>query len=342
MKKRWFCFLLLFVICLSGCTFLKGNSQSAVATYPDKEAPAKIFKTDAHWVALVNSYGSSDYTLSVSEDLHTLQGVYTATDVSIWFMAVNDTAAFFCEETEEHYTYKAYLLQEKTMKTVFSTPAGDIYQTQEVGLLGNLAYYCYIDYASLTVSVIAYDLLTGTTSVAWEKPYVEAEMPYCFAVEGNLLSVAHSKAVTVLDLTTGDIPFSISLPNEVQHVFSVSYDPANDACALYYSDQDSEDIGIIAEGATKITSHFTFGSNRYAYHDQIKCINGYIYWIAQANITGNVTDHYQLVIYNYKTGKPTEIKRTFYFHYDDGTLYSLRFDKNGDYSNIELMEREVE
>ena len=60
------------------------------------------------------------------------------------------------------------------------------------------------------------------------------------------------------------------------------------------------------EGQTEIASVFTFSQNHYAYQDKIDCHDGHIYWIAQANVSGNVTDHYTFIDYNYLDHKPTE------------------------------------
>lgn len=97
------------------------------------------------------------------------------------------------------------------------------------------------------------------------------------------------------------------MPEAVKYVYCVSYDSKNDTCALYYADNDSEDIGILKEGQTKIASVFTFSQNHYAYQDKIDCHDGHIYWIAQANVSGNITDHYTFIDYNYLDHKPTEI-----------------------------------
>ena len=110
----------------------------------------------------------------------------------------------------------------------------------------------------------------------------------------------------------------------------------SDTCALYYADNDSEDIGILKEGQTEIASVFTFSQNHYAYQEKIDCHDGHIYWIAQANVSGNVTDHYTFIDYNYLDRKPTEIDRTFSFYRNEIELYLLRFNKNGDYSHIDL------
>ena len=93
------------------------------------------------------------------------------------------------------------------------------------------------------------------------------------------------------------------------------------------------------QGDTAIRSVYTFGSNEYAYQDQIKCVNGCIFWISQHNVSGNVTDHYRLIQYDYLQDKPMETNRTIAYFIDGKTVYFLRFDKAGNYQNVELRQR---
>ena len=93
------------------------------------------------------------------------------------------------------------------------------------------------------------------------------------------------------------------------------------------------------EGDADILSVFTFSKNHYAYQDKIECYDGHIYWIAQANAIGAITDHYKFFDYNYLEHKSTEIDRTFSFYRIESDLYLLRFNKNGNYTHIDLCQR---
>ena len=119
------------------------------------------------------------------------------------------------------------------------------------------------------------------------------------------------------------------------YTYSVSYDSKNDVCALYYADEDSEDIGIIKEGETEISSVCTFSENYNAFREEIECHDGHIYWIFQADVSGMVADHYTLVNYNYLKHRPIETKRILDFFRDGSKLYSLRYNER-DYTHIDL------
>lgn len=331
---RLLCILLPLVLLLSGC-IRTAPKATRIATYPKDNAPLQIIPAGDRWVALVGAYESDDYSVSVSESPETLNPVYSVKDTSIWFFTANEHCIAWCEESEIAYTYKAYLFDEEKVITLVSINDVDNYQPQNVGVYGKSIYYTNIDYSAKNVTVYAYDITSQTAGVVLSEPYAEEGAPYVISVEDVYLSYAGYQAIKVIRLDNGETVFESALPNAVEYVYAISYDSANDACGLYYCDEDSEDIGIFKEGDTEVLSHFTFNENHYAYHDQIRCTNGHLYWIVQSNVTGLITDHYILMEYNYIDPEPKEIERTFYCYIDGDTVYTLRFNKKGNYDGIE-------
>ncbi len=342
MKKqtvlKYGCMLISLILILSGCGRTTPKS-TRIASYPKENAPLQIIPVGDQWVSLVGTYESDDYSISVSDSMETLNPVYSVKDTSIWFFTANDRCIAWCEESESTYTYNIYLFDEEKVETLASIPTKDEYQPQNVGVYQNFVYYTTIDYTAKTVTVHAYDISTKTKGVVLSEPYPEGGAPYVISVENGYLSYAGYQSVTVIRLDDGEVVFQDNLPKEVEYVYAISYDHINDTCGLYYCDEDSEDIGIFKEGDTEVKSHFTFNEHHYAYHDQIRCTNGHLYWISQANVSGRITDHYVLVDYNYIDAKPKETQKTFYFYIDGDTLYSLRFNKNGAYDGIDLYQQ---
>lgn len=339
MKKRsvlkLLCVLLPVVLILSGCIHTAPKA-TRIATYPRDNAPLQIIPAGDRWVALVGAYESDDYSVSVSDSPETLNPVYSVKDTSIWFFTANEHCIAWCEESETTYTYNVYLLDEEKVETLASIEINDRYQPQNVGVYRTSVYYTTIDYTAQTVTVHSYDIATKTTGIVLSEPYAEGGAPYVISVEDGFLSYAGYQSATVIRLDDGEVVFQANLPKAVEYVYAISYDSANDACGLYYCDEDSEDIGIFKEGDTEVLSHFTFNEHHYAYQDQIRCTNGHLYWIVQSNISGRITDHYVLMEYNYIDPEPKEIERTFYCYIDGDTVYSLRFNKNGNYDGIDL------
>lgn len=329
--------LVLSLLAFSGCSALLPKAQPEILkSYPKQTAPEQVVKTQTGWAMLHNVYGGRDYTVSAGKDLESAITVYSANDVSIWYFEANDNGIVWCEKSTEFYTYKAYVFKTEQVETMLQVPVADGFQPANVGIFGNVAYYCLIDYEKQEVRAIAYDLSSQATNDVYTAAFEEDNQPYFINLEATYLSFACSDFITVLDVQTNQTVYRASLPDDVKHVFSVSYDSKNETCALYYADGDSEDIGILRKGETAISSLFTFSENYYAYHDKIECYNGHVYWIAQANVSGYVTDHYKLIDYNYLEHKVSETSKTIDFCRAGEDIYLLRFNKSGDYTHIDL------
>ena len=214
------------------------------------------------------------------------------------------------------------------------------YQPQNIGIYLNTAYYCTINYDKQEVQVVAYDIIAKTKTELLKDDFHETKQPYSVNPENEYLSFVCSDQIKVLHLQSNEVVFDSALPEAVKYVYGVSYDSKNDTCALYYADNDSEDVGILKEGENDVVSVFTFSQNHYAYQDKIECCDGHIYWIAQANVSGTVTDHYTLIDYNYLEHTPKETDRTFGFYRAGNDFYVLRFNKRGNYTHVDLCQYE--
>ena len=321
----------------SGCSELMPEEQSeAMKSYPKDTAPSQVIKTADKWVMLHSAYAGTDYVMSVGNDLDSASEFYSVQGVSIWYFESDGNLVAWCEKSEDFYTYKVYDFATQKVETLHQASVENGFQPQNVGVFRNTVYYCSIDYDKKQVSVMGYDVASQTASVIDAVELVEERQPYSINVEDKYLSLISSCQVKVLDLVTQNIAFDSELPSSITCVYGASYDEVNDTCALYYADSDSEDIGFLKEGDKDIASVFTFNENHYAYQDKLECNDGHIYWIAQANISGNVSDHYSLVDYNYLEHSAVETKRTFGFCRDGADLYALRFNKDGDYTHIDL------
>lgn len=332
----WMLFVL-FLTAFSGCSaFVPQKQVQVVKSFPKDNAPSQVIKTEAQWVILKNIYGGQDFTISVSENLDCFNDVYTVNDVSIWYFEANDKAVVWCEKTDQFNTFKIHTFETQETDTILQVPLEAGFQPQNIGIFLDAAYFCVIDYEQQQVQVLGYDIGAKKTAELYTVAFYDERQPYSINLENGYLSFVCSNHVKVLNLQSNETVYDSPLPSDVAHIFGISYDSKNDTCALYYADSDSEDIGIMKEGEDKILSILTFSENHYAYHDKIECYDGHIYWIAQANITGAVTDHYTLVDYNYLEHKVVETDRTFDFCRIENALYILRFNKDGDYTHIDI------
>ena len=329
--------LILSVLLLSSCSASMPPKQHQILnTYLKETAPSQVIKTEDQWVLLHNTYGDQNYTISVGENSNSTNDIYSVSDVSIWYFEANQNGVVWCEKSQEFYTYKIYVFETQKVETVFQVAVDTGYQPQNIGIYLNTVYYCVINYEQQKVQVTAYDIATKATSDVYKVDFDEAKQPYSINLENEYLHFICSEQIKVLNLQNNEVVFDSTLPEAIKYMYSVSYDSKNDTCALYYADNNSEDVGVLKEGQNEIASVFTFSQNHYAYQDKIECYDGHIYWIAQANVLGNVTDHYTFIDYNYLDHKPTEIDRTFSFYRNESELYLLRFNQNGDYTHIDL------
>lgn len=335
MKKHISILLVGIILILSGCAGdVKDNNPTVLFSYPTDTAPSQVIKTKNNWIMLNSTYNSLDYTISISDSYGNDNIIYSVKDVDIWYIEANNSAIVWCEKTDEFYTYKVYNIKTKQTETIFQTKNQEEYQAQNVGAFENCVYYSWIDYKNNKVSIHAYNLDDKYTNTIYSTDYKENLMPYSMVLENEYLTFICSNQIKVLNVKNNQAVFDSVLPNNIKYVYTASYDNINDSCVLYYTDGKTEDIGIL--DANKVDSVFTLSENHYAYHDKIRAYDGHIYWIVQANVSGNVSDHYTLINYNYLEHKPIETKRAFNFYLDGSNLYSLRYNKSGDYTSIDL------
>ncbi|MBE6740605.1 MAG: hypothetical protein E7565_09860, partial [Ruminococcaceae bacterium] len=241
--------LVLSMLLLSGCSALLPQKQPQIVnTYPQKIAPSQVIKTEDQWVMLHSTYGGQNYTISVGENSTSTNNIYSANDVSIWYFEANNNGVVWCEKSQEFYTYKIYVYETQKVETVFQVAVDKGYQPQNIGIYLNTVYYCAINYDSQEVQVITYDITTKATSDVYKVEFDEAKQPYSINLENEYLNFVCSEQIKVLNLQNNETVFDSTLPEAIKYVYSVSYDSKNDTCALYYADNDSEDIGILKEG----------------------------------------------------------------------------------------------
>jgi hypothetical protein len=325
------------MLVLSGCsTYVPKKQPEKLQTFPKETAPSQVIKTENQWVMLNSTYLSPNYTISVSDNLENAKEIYSVNDVSIWYFEANEKAIVWCEDADEFCTFKAYDFETQKTHTIFQTSADSNFHPENIGIYLDVAYFCVIDYEQEEVRVLAYNIDSETTNELYSVELREEMQPYSIHLENEYLSFMCSDQIKVLNLENNETVYDSNLPSSVEHVFDVSYDSIHDTCALYYADSDSEDIGILKEGEDIISSVFTFAKSHYAYQDKIECHDGHIYWINQANVSGNIADHYTFIDYNYLEHKPVEVDRAFEFCRQENTMYVLRFNKGGNYTHIEL------
>lgn len=347
--KRLFCLFLLVAVMLSfsGCqmfaevigTVLDANPilPERLASY-EEDVPAQMIRAGEYWITLVSAYGSANYAISVSTDPEELRVVYAAEGAGVWFFEATEEYVAWCEWDGDNREYKVYSIADGRVETIFSADVSEHYQPSNVGILGDGIYYGYIDYPGEKAGIFRYDMNSRSTELVCETKYAEAYSIMCLSVEGQYLSYASMDGIRAVDLQSGDTVFAYQCPENVAYIYAVSYDASQDVMGIYYADNDSEDVGVVREADGEPLSLFTFNAHHYAYQDQIRCADGHIYWINQANVSGQIADHYNFVDYNYMNHTYSEVTKAFHFSLYGDTVYLLRFGNTEGVKDVDLYE----
>ncbi len=316
---------------LSACSGeIEKLDPQVLKSFPRDNSPAQIIKNNNGWVVLFNAYGLSDYSLAVGKDLDSLKEIYSVADVGIWYVDATDDAIAWSERQDKIITYKYYDVRSQKVETLLQVNNDKFYQTMSIGIYLNDIYYSVVDFEKEEVIVYAYNIDSRETKVAYKESYVEDNLPYSINLEDEYLSFISGEKISVIDLKVNKMAFEAALPDNVVYAYTASYDRINNSCAVYYADEDSEDVGIIKAEEGKLVSHITFSENIYAYQEKIECHDGHLYLVFQSNVSGNVADHYKFVDYNYLECVPVETERAFSFYRGEDEMFALRFkfDKN--------------
>lgn len=340
--------LLVFVMLLlgSGCGLIFKrdrvitlSQKDAIATYAKEQAPLMIHHAGEVWYSMIGNYVGSDYTLSVSNQPDEINQVYTVSDVSICFFEANEHYAAWCEKTDGFLTFQLYSHARGKVTQIYQTDNSNGYQLSNVGLIGDSVYFAVIDYANEKAEILSYRDSSGSVQTVYQTEFAGEYSFSTLSAKGDtLLAVAHINGamhLILLEAESGKKPILTDLPESVSYIYDAEYEQIGERYALYYSDsKGNEKIGVLENQG--VTDVFTFNSECYAYQDQINFENGHIYWIAQVNASGNVTDHYQLVDYDYSTHKAVTYKQSFFFSIHSNGIYILSYDQSGNYKNILL------
>ncbi|MEE0265763.1 MAG: hypothetical protein UD936_09070 [Acutalibacteraceae bacterium] len=344
-----FVFITSIILCCTGCeNEVKNNigepdsvKAEKLTEYPKNNAPVKTINSGDYWYSLISTYGNDDYKLSVAENPKDLNVVYEINDSSIWCFEANNDYAVWNEKRENENKLMLYKNSGSEVTEIYTVDTTNEVHLSHIGLYKNYLYYIETDYKNKSDSILRYDIKNKVYENIYSVKIFDENAIMNLSVDENYLtaSVIDNDKVNIvlIDLASDDNKVVTELPENVSYVYDAAYDKVNDTYAVYYADKkDKEHTGIFNNKMKEIKNVVTFNENVYAYQDSIECYDGHLYWIFQVNASGNVSDHYQLVDYNYIEDKPKEYERTFYFNRTNDSIYALSFDKSGDYQNIVL------
>ena len=345
----------LIVFCGTACS--NGQNKATEHTYTDNLPSQFVITGDAdapiYNMIIADYYARSYSKIATGKALDELEIIYTADYSSeeewhISTIAASDRYIAWGEyknasDNSEHYIIKNYDRETKEIEIVTEVipPEGEQqHQVLDIGFVENTLYYLLSDYESHSCKIISKDFDDNTETVVVEYPFRDEafprNLPIAFLeVKDSLLifdnkidGIAH---LEVYQTQTGELIRSIALPDYVEFVFGADYDPGKDTCAFYFWKNEETTFGtgdglaVIKAGETEIKEFFTMGENTLLYRDRISIQGDTVYCVMQLNVSGNIIDHYQGLLYNYVTDKPKEIKRCYYLNQNEKDLYGLIF-----------------
>lgn len=336
--------VLLSVLLASACgntvTVYELTGDAVWYEYPVSNAPVHTVCAGDTWYSLIGLYGSSDFSLSVSDNYAATKEVYSVCGVGIWFFDADENGAVWCEMSAEGRSFKYYNKSTGEVKEIFYADIPRGFQNANVGMYNGGIYFAHIDYENKSAFLMRYDIAKDTVEKFHRLEYIGETSCTSFTVSGNVLLASvgsqNDTKLIKLDLDNGSYCETWDISSNVAFVYACAYDPMGVSHAIYYRDsKGNEHIGALDAKTLKLKSIFTFGENIYAYQDRVEAYGGHIYWINQANVSGVVSDHYRFIDYNAKDDIVDEYVRTFGFSVVDDGIMLLSFNRM-DYDGIYL------
>ncbi len=346
MKRRILCaflalaMLLSLAACGGGDIAVELVKETAWAEYPIDEAPVKIIDAGGVWYAIMGEYIGDHFELAVGENYDSLDTVYEADHVAIWFFEANEKYAVWGERSAYACTFKLYIRETGEVYDIRTLSTDGAYQNANVGLYGDDVYFLETDYTAGKSGILRYDIEAGELSLFYEFTYAEARSAMNLSLVGDSLiatgNVGGKASLVRFDLAAGGAPDVRTLRGSVDFVYDAAYDTVTRAYAIYYLDKDgAEHIGVISAKSDAIANIFTFEENVYAYEDTVCMHDGHVYWVTQINTSGIVSEHYRFIDYDYSAHTRTEYLRTFGFTVAADGVYLISFNK-ADYDGVFL------
>jgi len=315
-----------------------------VASYEEDAVPGILAKSGDNWFAIQQTYGTGEYTIGYGTSPDSIEAKSSISTGEIWNLSADGDYATWGERNESEVKVMVYdSKSDKVEQVALLTEDRENYKYQQskVHTKDGKVYYLYSDYDADKLKVMCYDMATGEESVVAEDD--SAQNVGCFAMRDNTIIIDSTgeqgePAIGLVDITSGKIE-KIDLPDGMDYVWEA--DVNGDTIATYYYDSrpgnnawnEADNIAVFQKGEEDVVPIFSFpntntGATYYACNDDIELFGDYILWVYQQNTSGDILDHYDLTIYNYKTNDYHQEPATFNFAVDGDDLCWATWNEN--------------
>lgn len=314
---------LLSLLLLLVCSVSAACAAEPMITWSgDSSTPARLVHAGDYWYATLGPYGQKDATLAIGPSPDELVPVYSA-DAYVWgTLAATPEHAAWVQEHDDTLTWMLHTRATGETVEVYTETFGDVRPCFGVALDEQAFYYVRSDTAAGTAELVRRSLADGTETVLYAPGCPISSLTIR---QGVLVLAQQAEAgwqVLRLDAENGDMIAMRQLPEDVQLVFTVDYDPLTRCYAVYYYDTSGrEQVGVYIRN--QLMSIYTFGMNSYAYDDAMVLVDGHLIWTVKRETSGLVADNFTVVDVNLLTGDIAEYERSTHFIVDGDSLLLL-------------------
>lgn len=317
--------VLMLVMALSMCMMTACTDESIAAWPGEESAPNQLVHAGEWWYAAIGNYGSPNASLAVGESPETMKLVYeskgniwgeltAAADHAVWLELLGDDLRWLLYSREADETI-----------VVYEERFGDVRPCLSVAVDEAAMYYVRTDYSAGSAEVIRRAHADGAETVLFAPGCPVSALRLR---QGELIiacDAADGWQLLRIDAEDGSAVAMKQLPENVEMVYCVDYDPATLGYAVYYyDDAGKEHAGLYAYG--ELHSIYTFGEHSYAYHDRLELVDGHLMWVVKDEVSGMVADHFRMIDVDLVESNHTEHERSFSYCMDGDTLLLLTID----------------
>ena len=317
------------------CGMSAALADEPLAVWPKEHAPQKIIHAGDWWYAMMGTYGFSDAELAVGPAPDALTTVYSA-DAHVWsFAATGSHAAWVQVVDNERLEWMLYDRASGEITQVHSEAMIEQRPCFAVALAEGRLFYCRSVGTEGAAQLIARSLTDGSEELWGEDAYPIGAM----ALREGTLFIARRQPdgwkLIALETAERSRYKETPLPEYIDMVYDVDYDPQYGVIAMYYMDSESgEHVALL--GRSGMINLYTFSRGVCAVDDMVEVVGGRLRWCVQVNASGYVTDHYRMVDYNLLRNWPTEHLRTYWFSTAEEGVLALSFGEDRDYETCVL------
>ena len=305
------------------------------------EKPFISTYADGTYYSMCTEYGARIYSLSVSDTLGELRPVYKTESVDILNVEANDRYATWGElhVRGDSTDIMIYNRDDGSIKPVHSMKK--LPDKEDVIMLQYPLSKLYEDSVffvergedGIGTSIIQHCMTDQTEKTLYSFTEFYGYQPVLQVCGNHLASVIDADdekvGILLVNLLTKEQTV-VRLSDDIDRVFAIDYDAAQDDLYIYYHSKKAkkEIIGVYSVGSEGLREVYTFSNRECLANDEIKKQGKYLIWNhynKPKSETTELTSLYSLMVYDTEKERLYEFENGFDYFIKDEVLYSYNF-----------------